>query len=107
MRTFLYQLFENNIDKGIQLIRTKMREPIPTCDLQLVISLCNMFECFLFDLNPAFLKSLEKPELLKRYINYVFVFAYVWSMCSTVSENDYNRFDDFIKNTVRYECFII
>lgn len=73
-----------------------MSEPIQTCDMQLVISLCNVFECFLKDLNPAIIKH-DKPENKKRFMNYVFVFAYVWSICITVKEEYYTKLDDFVK----------
>lgn len=62
-----------------------MSEPIVTCDMQLVISLCNVFECFYFDLNPAFLKTAKLDEK-KRFINFVFVFSYVWSIAISVKE---------------------
>ena len=56
-----------------------------------------MFECFFFDLNPHFLKN-AKPDEKKRFINFVFVFSYVWSIAITVREEFYAKFDDFIKN---------
>ncbi len=56
-----------------------------------------MFECFIFDLHPGYIKH-AKMEERKRYINFVFVFAYVWSMAITVKDDHCAKFDDFIKN---------
>ena len=56
-----------------------------------------MFECFIFDLHPGYIKSAKLDEK-KRYINFVFVFSYVWSMAITVKDEHCPKFDDFIKN---------
>lgn len=50
LREHLFQLFEKSIDEFLELIRSKLSEPIQTVDLQLVISLCQLFESFLYDL---------------------------------------------------------
>lgn len=91
-------MFENNVDPGIALIRNRLSEPIVTCDMQLVISLCNMFECFIFDLHAGYIKNHAKAKEVERYIVFVFVYSYVWSMAITVKDEHCARFDDFIKN---------
>lgn len=66
-----------------------MKEPIVTCDLQLVASLCNLIECFISD--EYGLKRGEKPDIKKRYLEHAFAFAFIWSICSTVHESNYDK----------------
>ena len=98
-RAYLFNLFDDKVDIFINLIRNKMKEPIVTCDLQLVSSLCNLIECFLSE-SYGFKKG-EKYEVKKRYIDHAFAFAFIWSIGATVYESNYDKV--FIK----YQKFTI
>lgn len=95
MREHLVQLFEKSVDEFLELIRTKLSEPIVTVDLQLVIGLCQLFESFLYDLG-GFAK-IDRADQKKRFINHVFTFSFVWSMCVTVHEQHHMILDTFVK----------
>jgi len=88
LRAHLYSLFDEKVDFFIDHIR-KMKEPIGTCDLQLVASLCNLIECFVSD-DYGFKKG-ERPDFKKRYLDHAFAFAFIWSMCVTVHESNYDK----------------
>lgn len=47
LRQHLRELFEKTVQPFLTLLRNVMSETIPTVDLQLVNSLCNLLECFL------------------------------------------------------------
>lgn len=49
LRQFLLDLFDKNMEPMLQVLRSKMSEPIATCDMQLVQSVCNLVECFISD----------------------------------------------------------
>ncbi|KAL4487471.1 hypothetical protein ABPG72_006991 [Tetrahymena utriculariae] len=95
LRTHLYTLFDEKVDFFLDHIR-KMKEPIATCDLQLVNSLCNLIECFISE-EYGFKKN-ERPDFKKRYLDHAFAFAFIWSMCSTVNEANYDKLDILVRD---------
>lgn len=88
LRTHLYNLFDEKVDFFIDHVR-RMKEPIATCDLQLVMSLCNLIECFVSE-DYGFKKG-ERPEFKKRYLDHAFAFAFIWSVGATVHEMNYDK----------------
>ena len=49
-RKYLKSMFEiEALHELLAMIRGKMKEPIPTINLQLIISLCNLLEVFISD----------------------------------------------------------
>jgi len=46
LKQVLTMLFENLIDPFLLSLRKSLSESIATSDLQLVVSLCNLLECF-------------------------------------------------------------
>jgi dynein heavy chain, axonemal len=91
----LHQLFEDNVDEILTTIRSNWVEPIPTVDLQLVVSLCNMIECFLS--KGSSIKSIEKFELKKKYVYYVFAFSTIWSLGCTISESQHEFINEYFR----------
>jgi hypothetical protein len=49
--------------------------------MQLVVSLCNLLEVLLSE-KEGFRVN-DKLELKKRYLNYAFTYAFIWSFCVT------------------------
>ena len=44
---FIINLFLNYVEKFLEKIRQSTKEPFVTSNLQLVVSMCNLMDCFL------------------------------------------------------------
>jgi len=82
LQELLMFLFDNSIERGLSKIRTSLKEPIKTVDMQLVASVCNFLEIFL---TPTYL---EGDKLLKKKkLQLIFVFSYVWGLSGSIDES--------------------
>ena len=90
----LKNCFTDTIDKGLQYIRQKCKEPIESTDLNLVSSLCYIFQaCF---------RSSEKvdfndKEELKAILERMYIFSYTWSIGGAIDDQFREDFDDFMQ----------
>ena len=92
----LIGLFDDVINDLLKFLRSGIfNEPINTTDLQLVISLCNLLDCFLTKLFGF--KIYENPEYKKKFILFAFAFACIWSVGASITEESHHKFDDFIR----------
>jgi dynein heavy chain len=83
LRLNLYNLFETTIDPFLTILRTPtMKEPIKTTNLQLVVSLCHLLEA-LVNIKYGFRLNMKQVEK-QRYLNYSYIFAFIWSMGASV-----------------------
>ena len=95
-RKYLKSMFEiEALHELLTMIRTRMKEPIPTINLQLIVSLCNLLEVFISD---KFGWKTIKADNQKRYLSYVFAFAFVWSVAITVGQEFQRKIDTFIRD---------
>ena len=84
----------DTIDKGLQYIRLRCKEPIESTDLNLVSSLCYIFQaCF---------ASSEKVEFngkqdLKAILERMYIFSYTWSIGGAIDDQFREEFDDFMQ----------
>jgi dynein heavy chain len=44
LKQHILGMFQNHIDKGLTYLRKGMNEPIPTVNIQQVVSLCSLFK---------------------------------------------------------------
>lgn len=93
---FLRGLFDAEVvQQLLDKIRKDMKEPIPTTNLQLITSLCNLLEVFISD---QFGFKKIKVEAQKRYISYAFAFAFIWSLGITVNEEFIRKIDTIVRD---------
>ena len=78
----LMSLFDQAIDRGLTKIRSGLREPIATVDLQLVTSLCNFLEVLLV---PEHLNGDENYK--KKVMTTIFMYSYIWGLCTSIEDS--------------------
>ena len=74
----------------------RFTETIATVDLQLVVSLCNLLECFLSE--KYGFKPKDTNENIKRFISYAFALCLIWSLGITISDKYHDKMDKIIKD---------
>ncbi len=104
LRMNLFNLFDTTVDPFLELIRSKgLKEPIKTTDLQLVVSLCNLLESLV---NTKYGLRIDMKQAEKqRYLNYAFIFGFIWSMGASVYDQSHQKVDLFIKKTFQSIIF--
>lgn len=68
------EMFERNLDPILEFKKANCAEPVPVCELNSVISLCNLLDCFATKengVNPA------DSELLETFGKMWFMFWYI------------------------------
>jgi dynein heavy chain len=95
-KTNLYKLFDDHVDNGIKFFRKNCLEYIPTVDINLVTSVCSIFQ------------SLTDPELggkgiqwdnveeADKVLGLTFAFAYTWAIGGNTNPEGVEAFDDFV-----------
>jgi dynein heavy chain len=87
------ELFQKAFSKGLTWQRRYGTEPVETVDINLVISLCQLFKALLSVDNGVDFASPE-PEL-KLLVDKLYFFAYVWSLGGSLT---YANWEDFTDN---------
>ncbi len=101
-------LFLTTVDDGLAFRAAECSEPIPTTDAQAVTSLCRLFVALIREFGerptssdlaakPAGLSMVRPAEELRRVIDSLFAFAYVWSIGGSISSECHDRFDGFVR----------
>eukprot|EP01041_Mallomonas_annulata_P001585 gene1585-3062_t len=100
----LLSLFERVFTKGLAYQRKKCKEPVETVDIQLVISLCTLFESLFKpasgDEKSGSVRMDAPPADLKALVEKLFFFSYVWSVGAPCASSYWNAFSDYTR-----ECF--
>lgn len=82
MRESLLNLFDQAVDRGLGKIRSGLREPIATVDLQLVAGLCNFLEVLLVSEHLGGDASYKKKVMTN-----VFMYSYIWGLCTSIDDS--------------------
>jgi dynein heavy chain, axonemal len=108
LREHIMALFLATVDEGLAFRSTECSEPIPTTDAQAVTSLCRLFVALIREFGerptgadpaakPAGLNMTRPVEELRRIIDSLYAFAYVWSIGGSIASDCYDRFDAFLR----------
>eukprot|EP00698_Gefionella_okellyi_P021807 TRINITY_DN713_c0_g2_i1.p1 TRINITY_DN713_c0_g2~~TRINITY_DN713_c0_g2_i1.p1 ORF type:complete len:3408 (-),score=943.41 TRINITY_DN713_c0_g2_i1:2225-11140(-) len=119
----LRQLFEQYAQPALDFVRGNLREPVPTCNTQLVSSLCNLLDSFWKMYAPAPAMSAatsvtrrgagggEPAEeshstvVLETIVEPVFLFSLVWSFGATADKEGFPEFDQYLrKHMMSQQC---
>lgn len=104
LRSYMLDIFNNVMDRGLETLRETMSEPIATVDLQLVKSLCNLLECFLTE-KFGFKPQTEKIDSSKKFIMYVFSFSFIWSVGASVSGKYHDHMNGLVRDLFQSVIF--
>ena len=94
-KDFLWEQFEGTVDIGLDKVRSgALVEPIKTDNLQLVRSMCNIFEILVFQ--PTFVLKGDDTAV-KKDILAVFAFSYTFGLGSGLSDKSKDYFDSTVR----------
>jgi dynein heavy chain len=94
-KDFLWEQFEGTVDIGLDKVRAfPLVEPIKTDNLQLVRSMCNIFEILVFQ--PTFILKGDDTAV-KKDILAIFAFAYTFGLGSGLSDKSKDYFDGTVR----------
>ena len=102
VRDHLLFLFDNVFAKGLAFQRRSGREPIETVDIQLVISLCTLFQALFLDSHGVNFAT-PLPEL-KTTTEKLFFFSYVWSVGASCSSLCWDAIDENTREIFEAFC---
>ncbi|CAM9191036.1 unnamed protein product [Choristocarpus tenellus] len=99
-RTLLCLLFDTYVTSALGALRRFCNEPLPTVDNCLVQGLMNILDCYFEEYRPFEGVSRKTPEeeaQLKINIEPMFIFAMVWSLLATVSQEGRVFMDQYLR----------
>ena len=89
-------MFEGFIDKAIELLRkNRFKEPIPTVDNGLIISMLRIFTSFAVPANGFHFERYE-GDRLKRAIAKALIFSFAWSFGGSIDSQHHSKFEVFL-----------
>jgi len=103
----LKELFYNNIEEAIRLVRKKLKEPTPTTVNMLVHSLMRMLDCLLEKYREKDNTKVSdydvEIELLYKSLAHLFFFALTWSVGITTNEEGRIQFSEYVREILLKE----
>ena len=101
----LLSLFERVFAKGLANQRKKGKEVVETVDMQLVISLCTLFESFFLPYKGTGGIRLDIPTMdLRSSIDKLFFFSYVWSVGAPCAYTFWDAFNEHTREMFEEAC---
>jgi dynein heavy chain len=101
-RERLSQLFEKVFAKGMAFQRRYGKEPVETVDMQLVISMCYLFQSLFTEANGV---KFDAPaaELLG-VMDKLFFFSYMWTVGAVCQDTFWERFNEHARELFEEMC---
>ena len=104
----LIQLFEICFAKGLINQRKFYKEPVTTVDIQLVISLCTLFQSLFIPESGLKLDNAEEGGAnfadLKNITDKLFFFCYVWTVGGGLTDTDWEAFSEHAREVFEEPC---
>lgn len=99
---YIYALCDTWIDKGLNFLRKRCKENIPSVDMNIVTSLCCLMQALLqpirgVNVSLAVGKEGELDETLMATLNRIFGWAYIWSVGGNIDHKSVEGFDTFFR----------
>ncbi|KAI8619311.1 dynein heavy chain and region D6 of dynein motor-domain-containing protein [Chytriomyces sp. MP71] len=96
VKDHIKSLVSDYVEKGLRFIRKNCTEFVPSVNINLVISLCNLLATFFvkekdIDFNGDILE-------LKPLLNHIFMFCYAWSLGGNLADGNQEKFDTFLRD---------
>lgn len=104
----VHALMEWLVDPCLRFIRKNCRELVPTTDINMVVSLMNMFICQcdsfqMRDGDKGTPVGLANKKEVPKLLDGMFLFALVWSIGAATETNGRNKFSAFLRKLVAGE----
>lgn len=95
-------LFEKVFTKGLVYQRKFCKEPVETVDIQLVISLCTLFESLFTVANGVKMDSAQVE--LSALLDKLFFFSYIWSVGASCNSAYWEAFNEHARELFEEQC---
>ncbi|XP_048588102.1 dynein axonemal heavy chain 2 isoform X2 [Nematostella vectensis] len=89
----LQRLFEKFVPKVLEFRKHHCKEPVPTSELNSVVSLCVLFDALATEENGVH----AHEESYARMLELWFLFCLIWSVCASVDEDSRKKMDNFLR----------
>ncbi|KAK5899926.1 hypothetical protein CesoFtcFv8_009352 [Champsocephalus esox] len=96
VRTYLLELFELYVEKGLQFVLKRCTQAIRQVDISKVASLCSLLEALLLGKGGPDLKMDSKN--LNSVLSQTFIFCYLWAVGGNLTNSNWDAFDTFIRD---------
>ncbi|KAI9333548.1 dynein heavy chain and region D6 of dynein motor-domain-containing protein [Obelidium mucronatum] len=91
-------LMESFVEKGLRFVRKSCTEFVPSVNINLVVSLCNLMSTFLSKSGEIDFGS--DVQDLRGVLNHIFFFCYAWSIGGNLADGNQEKFDTFLRDMV-------
>ncbi|KAI9538399.1 Dynein heavy chain 6, axonemal [Dissostichus eleginoides] len=95
-RTYLLELFEQYVEKGLQFVLKRCTQAIRQVDISKVASLCSLLEALLLGKGGPDLQMDSKN--LNSVLCQTFIFCYLWAVGGNLTNSNWDAFDTFIRD---------
>eukprot|EP01039_Chlorochromonas_danica_P005727 gene5727-6311_t len=95
-------LFDKILHKGLAFQRKHCKEPVETVDVQLIISMCMLFQS-LFVAERGVRFDLPQPDL-SALLDKLFFFSYIWSIGGPLSSQYWESFTEHARELFEEPC---
>ena len=104
LKALLIDMFDLAVPDALNLLREQMQEPVTTTDLQLIQTLTNFLDAFITE---SFgFRAKDKIETKKKFLNYIFTFAFTWAIGGSVIDIKYKEmFDKYLRNKFNHVVY--
>ncbi|KAJ3125643.1 Dynein heavy chain 6, axonemal, partial [Physocladia obscura] len=89
-------LIDSYVDKGLRYIRKHCTEFVPSVNINLVSSLCNLISTFAN--NERDIDFKQEIHELKALFTHIFIFCYTWSLGGNLADGNQEKFDSFVRD---------
>ncbi|KAM7393703.1 hypothetical protein PAMP_020556 [Pampus punctatissimus] len=95
VRTYLLELFEQYVEKGLQFVLKHCTQAIRQVDISKVNTLCSLLEALLLGKGRPDLKMDSKH--LNAVLCQTFIFCYLWAVGGNLNSSHWDAFDTFVR----------
>ncbi|KAJ3027001.1 UNVERIFIED_CONTAM: Dynein heavy chain 6, axonemal, partial [Siphonaria sp. JEL0065] len=97
VKDHIKSLMSEYVEKGLRFIRKSCTEFVPSVNINLVVSLCNLLTTFLKEGDIDFKSEIHD---LRGILNHIFVFCYAWSIGGNLADGNQEKFDTFLRDMI-------
>lgn len=95
VRTYLLELFEQYVEKGLQFVQKHCTQAIRQVDISKVTTLCSLLEALLLGRGGPDLTMDSKH--LNCLLCQTFIFCYLWAVGGNLTSSHWDAFDSFLR----------
>lgn len=100
-RAYLKYLFEKYVEKGLQVVRKGLVEPIPTTDMSLLMSTCSLIKALTTEEDCPRLK--DDHDIFKKFLEKLFMFCFVWGLGGALDSSSVLKFEVAMSSEFQFD----